>query len=340
MTLRFLKDEKVYIIMVLVYLIIQGLNWAGIINSYILQIIMLAGINVIMTISLNVVNGFTGQFSIGHAGFMAVGGYASAVITTLLFHTSSWPVYFQVPIFVLSLVFGGLAAALIGYLIGLPSLRLKGDYLAIVTLGFGEVLRAVLRAINYVGGPRGLTGIPMYTNFFWVFSITLLTVYAVRNFVNSSYGRACISIRENEVASASMAVDTTKYKVLAFTFSAFLAGVAGGLFAHLLMYLQPDQFGFVKSCDYLVYLYAGGMASISGSIVSATVLTVLPEVLRFLANWRLVIYAVLLVVMMLTRPEGLYGNREFSFLRIKKQVHREMAETPGSVVTGTTDPTK
>lgn len=320
---EFIKDKKVYIIMILSYLAIEILNKIGIINSYYLQILMFGGINIIMTISLNLVNGFTGQFSIGHAGFMGVGAYASAVVTTLLFNTTSWPVYYQVPIFLLSLLVGGIFAGFVGFLIGLPSLRLKGDYLAIVTLGFGELLRAVIRLIDYVGGPRGLAGIPRYTNLFWVFLFTILSIYAARNFVNSSFGRACISIRENEVAAETMGVDTTKYKIISFTFASAMAGVAGGLFAHLLMFLQPDTFSFQKSIDYLVFLYSGGMSSISGSIISAGVLTAVPELLRFLAKWRIVIYGVLLIILMIKRPEGLYGGKEFGFLKIKKRERKK-----------------
>ena len=163
--MKFIKNYKTPIIIIALFIVIQALNFMGILNSYFLQIIMFAGVNIIMTVSLNLVNGFTGQFSIGHAGFMAVGGYASAVVTTLLFNTSSWPIFIQVPVYILSLIIGGLAAALIGYIIGLPTLRLKGDYLAIVTLAFGEVLRATIRLIDYVGGPRGLNGIPSIQHF-------------------------------------------------------------------------------------------------------------------------------------------------------------------------------
>lgn len=317
--MKFLKDKKVYLFIILSYLIIFTLNKLDILNSYYLQIIMLAGVNIIMTVSLNIVNGFTGQFSIGQAGFMAIGGYMSAVFTTLLFNTSGWPVFTQIPMFLFSLFMGGVAASFVGLLIGLPTLRLKGDYLAIVTLAFGEVVRALIRLVDYVGGPRGLAGIPRYTNLFWVFVFTLLAIYGARNFVNSSFGRACISIRENEVAAETMGIDTTKYKVLSFTFAAFMAGVAGGLFGHLLMFLQPDTFSFLKSNDYLVFLYAGGAGSISGSIISGIVLTIVPELLRFLANWRIVIYALVLIILMLKRPEGLYGGKEFKFLKIKKK---------------------
>jgi branched-chain amino acid transport system permease protein len=329
--MNFLKDKKVYLIIVLLYVLITALNKFGIVNSYILQIIMLAGINIIMTVSLNIVNGFTGQFSIGQAGFMAIGGYASALFTTILFNTSSWPAYAQVPMFIFSLLMGGVAASFIGFLIGLPTLRLKGDYLAIVTLAFGEVVRATIRLIDFIGGPRGLAGIPRYTNLFWIFIFTFLAVYGARNFVNSSFGRACISIRENEVASETMGINTTKYKVLSFTFAAFMAGVAGGLYGHLLMFLQPDTFSFLKSNDYLVFLYAGGAGSISGSMISGLVLTIVPEMLRFMSNWRIVIYSLVLIMLMLKRPEGLYGGKEFKWLKLKKRT--VIADNKGAEIT-------
>lgn len=330
MNKNFFQEKKTYLIMIAVYAVLQILSQLDILNAYQQQIIMLAGINIIMTVSLNLVNGFTGQFSIGHAGFMSVGAYVSAVVTTLIFRTQSWPVYLQAPMFLVSLLAGGMAAGLVGFLIGIPSLRLKGDYLAIVTLGFGELLRAIIRMIDVVGGPRGLPGIPRYTNLFWVFLVTILCVYAARNFINSTYGRACISIRENEIASETMGINTTKYKTLVFTFASFMAGVAGGLFGHLLTFLQPDTFSFIKSTDYLVFLYAGGMGSISGSILSAGVLTAVPEYLRLLGDWftswRIPIYGLLLVILMLKRPNGFYGGREFKFLKVRHK-HVSLAQT-------------
>ncbi len=323
--MKLFKGKMTYVFIIGLYIILEILNKTGIINSYMMQIVKFAGINIIMTVSLNIINGFTGQFSIGHAGFMAVGAYSSAVITTVLFKTINWPVYMQIPMFLLSLLVGGLVASFIGFLIGIPTLKLKGDYLAIVTLGFGEIVRAIIRLIQPVGGARGLSAIPQYTNLFWVFVFTFLAIYASRNFVNSSFGRACISIRENEIAAETMGIDTTKYKILSFTFASFMAGVAGGLYGHLLMYLQPDMFSFVKSTDYLVFLYAGGMSSISGSIVSALILTALPEFLRFMSEWRMALYGVLLVILMIKRPNGLYGGKEFKFLQIKN--NKRMLET-------------
>jgi len=306
--LKLFKGKMTYVFIIGLYIILEILNKTGIINSYMMQIVKFAGINIIMTVSLNIINGFTGQFSIGHAGFMAVGAYSSAVITTVLFKTINWPVYMQIPMFLLSLLVGGLVASFIGFLIGIPTLKLKGDYLAIVTLGFGEIVRAIIRLIQPVGGARGLSAIPQYTNLFWVFVFTFLAIYASRNFVNSSFGRACISIRENEIAAETMGIDTTKYKILSFTFASFMAGVAGGLYGHLLM-----------------YLYAGGMSSISGSIVSALILTALPEFLRFMSEWRMALYGVLLVILMIKRPNGLYGGKEFKFLQIKN--NKRMLET-------------
>ena len=210
------------------------------------------------------------------------------------------------------------AAALVGCLIGIPSLKLKGDYLAIVTLAFGEIVRALLRLIQPIGGARGMIGIPNYANFFWVVLFVVLTLWLLRNLIYSPYGRAFIAIRDNEIAADAMGINTTKYKIMSFCIAAFIAGVAGGLYAHVLSFIQPDSFSFTKSSDFLVYLYAGGSGSLTGSVVGAILLTILPEVLRFLADWRLVLYALILVVVMLYRSEGLCGGKEVPFLRIKR----------------------
>lgn len=310
-----MKSIRNIFIVACIYTVFLVLNKIGFLDAYFLQLIMLTCINLMMTSSLNLINGFTGQFSIGHAGFMAIGGYVSAIISTLLFPRV--PSILQLPFFMLILLIGGCVAAFVGFLIGLPCLRLKGDYLAIVTLAFGEVIRAVIRMIPAIGGARGLPGIPAYSNYSIIFIITVISIIAIRNIVNSNHGRFFISIRENEIAAETLGINVFKYKVLAFVFSAFIAGIAGGLFAHLMNFIQPDQFSMAKSTDYLIFLYAGGTASISGSIISSIVLTILPEMLRFLSDWRLVIYAVLLVFIMLKRPDGLYGNKEFPALKVK-----------------------
>lgn len=299
------------------YALLFLLHKFKVIDSYVLQLVMLTCINLIMTTSLNLINGFTGQFSIGQAGFMAIGAYTSAIFTVVILPPAAISGFLQIPYFILSLLLGGVAAGIVGMLLGMPCLRLNGDYLAIVTLAFGEIVRALIRMIPFVGGPRGMTNIPMYSNFTIIFFIALIIVLVVRNLVNSSFGRAFVSIRENEIAAETLGINTFKYKVMSFAFSAFIAGIAGGLFAHLMSFIQPDQFSMVKSTDYLVFLYAGGTASLSGSIISSTLLTILPEMLRFLKDWRLVIYAVLLVFIMLRRPNGLYGGKEFPALRVK-----------------------
>ncbi len=316
---KFLKTYYPILGTILLYMLIMVLREVGIMNGYYIQIMMFAGINIMMTASLNLINGFTGQFCIGHAGFMSLGAYGAAVVTTLIFDGKNIPEPAQVPVFLLGLLVGGIVAALVGMLIGLPSLKLKGDYLAIITLAFGEIVRAVLRLIQPIGGARGMIGIPNYANLGWVIAFVALTLFLLRNLIYSPYGRAFIAIRDNEIAAGAMGINTTKYKIMSFCIAAFIAGVAGGLYAHVLAFIQPDSFSFTKSSDFLVYLYAGGSGSLTGSVVGALLLTVLPELLRFMADWRLAVYAVVLVVVMLYRSEGLCGGKELPFLRIRRE---------------------
>ncbi|MBQ6509569.1 MAG: branched-chain amino acid ABC transporter permease [Flexilinea sp.] len=317
--MKYLKKYYPVLISVALYFLITTLRKHKILNGYIVQVLMIAGINTIMTLSLNLINGFTGQFCIGHAGFMSLGAYGSAVITTLVFGGKSHTAAAMQPVVVvLGLIVGGTVAAIVGALIGLPSLKLKGDYLAIVTLAFGEIVRAILRLIKPIGAARGMIGIPNYTNIGWIIFFVTLTMWLMRNLIYSPYGRAFIAIRDNEIAADTMGINTTKYKIMSFCIAAFIAGVAGGLYSHVLSFIQPDSFSFAKSSDFLVYLYAGGSGSMTGSLVGAVLLTVLPEVLRFLSDWRLAIYAVVLVIVMLYRSEGLCGNYEFPFMRISR----------------------
>jgi len=334
------KYYKFIFITVAVYLLIEMMNGTipilpRILTRYYMQVLTFALINIIMTVSLNLINGFTGQLSIGHAGFMCIGAYTSAYFTTILFKASNMAYFPQLVLFVCSLMMGGFIAAIAGIIIGLPTLRLKGDYLAIVTLAFGEVIRSIIRAsdeiaaflsqiglvkfsetINKINGPRGLSTIPALSKFWLVYVIAIISVIIMRNFIYSTHGRACLSIREDELASETMGVNTTHYKIIAFSLSAFFAGVGGGLFAHVLRFIHPDNFSFIKSIDYLIYLYAGGMGSITGSILAATGLTILPEFLRVInfQQWRMVVYPLFLVILMLRKPDGIFGNREFSFL--------------------------
>jgi branched-chain amino acid transport system permease protein len=301
-----------------------GLNeWLpGVMSNYYFDILMLAGINIILAVSLNLVNGFTGQFSMGHAGFMSVGGYLSAFITTELVATNPQLMensFAAALIFVTSLILGGLAATAVGYIVGLPSLRLRGDYLAIVTLGFGEIIRVIFLNTEAVGGARGLSGINQYTSFGWIFTFVILTIFSVWRIVHSAQGRVLLSIREDEIAATAMGVNTTQGKVRAFAMGAFFAGIAGGLFAHNLGTINPQIFDFNRSFEVIIMVVLGGMGSISGSVVAAILLTVLKEALRPLQNYtgvdlRMVIYALVLILMMLARPKGIFGTSELGDL--------------------------
>lgn len=296
------------------------------IDPYILDVALGAGIAIVLAASLNLINGFTGQFSLGHAGFMAVGAYTSAMISTTLGPKLGWSSSTLLwTVFPLSLVAGGLLAALTGLAVGAPSLRLKGDYLAIVTLGFGEIIRVVLQNVDAVGGSRGLTGVPTHTNLFWAFGWAAVTVYVVWALLNSTFGRGFLAVADDEVAAEAMGLNTTRYKITAFAVGSFFAGVAGGLYAHLKGYLNPGGFGFDKSIEIVVMVILGGMGRHGGVVVAAIFLSLLPEGLRELggrsipnpfggAEWklawvkdmRMILYSLFLIVLMLTRPAGLF----------------------------------
>lgn len=303
-----------------------------------LNIIILAGINIILALSLNLINGITGQFSIGHAGFMAIGAYTSAVFTKYFFGDHIYGPLAGL-YFLFALIAGGVLAAISGILVGLPSLRLRGDYLAIATLGFGEIIRVVLFNVDKIGsrielgGATSFKGIPVITNFFWVYCIVFITIRLFVNLRKSSHGRALVSIREDELASELMGVNTTYYKVLAFVVGAFFAGVGGGLFGHYLGLLNPAKFNFILSVEVIVMVVLGGMGSLSGSFVAAVILTLLPEWLRNLTpqlasfikpfmpavgealsktDLRMIVYSLILIGLMLVRPKGLLGNQELS----------------------------
>jgi branched-chain amino acid transport system permease protein len=293
-------------------------------NPYYMRVLMLCGISVVLAVSLNIVNGFTGQFSIGHAGFMAVGAYGSAMFS--LHGGARWVQSLEgagVPEFaaqgaalMVALLIGGVLAAIAGYLVGLPSLRLRGDYLAIVTLGFGEIIRVVITNVDAVGAARGLPGIPAWANFFWVGLAVVAVVVVAKRLAASTHGRALFAIRDDEVAAEALGVDTTRYKVLAFVIGSFFAGIAGGLFAHYNAYLHPNSFTFLKSIEVIAMVVLGGLGSISGSILGAVLLTVLPEALRSAQELRMVIYSLMLIILMITRPGGLLGSRELSLGRL------------------------
>lgn len=318
-----------WLILAAVIGVLLGLNALMIetINPYVLRVIINCGIAMILAMSLNLVNGCAGQFSLGHAGFMGVGAYLAATITTVLptlpFIASNpdWVQLLRSDFGVgCSVLLGGLAAALAGYLVGLPSLRLKGDYLAIVTLGFGEIIRIVLLNIQAVGGARGLPGIPRSANLFWVYLWVVLTFFCLLRLIRSSIGRAILSVRENEIAAESMGVDIAHYKVVAFVVSSFFAGIAGALFAHYQGFVDPNAFSFTRSVEVVIMVVVGGMGSFTGSVIGAVIVTVVPELLRVLAKYRMVVFPLVLIVVMLVRPLGILGHREiWEIFRRKKK---------------------
>lgn len=282
------------------------------IDPYWLHIITLVGINVILAVSLNLINGYTGQFSLGHAGFMAVGAYTTAAITMF-----AGPKLFPLlggeesgfaigSVFFMALISAGLVASVAGIIVGGPSLRLKGDYLAIVTLGFGEIIKVIFRNVESLGGALGLTGIPPYTNVFWTYGFAAVTIYAVLALVHSTYGRGFLAVHDDEIAAEAMGINTTKYKIIAFVVGAFFAGIAGGLFAHQALAIDPKGFDFMKSIEIVLFVILGGMGNTIGVIAAAVLLTVLTESLRGIGEWRMLMYSFLLIVLMLTRPQGLF----------------------------------
>ncbi len=302
--MSFIKQSKGFWLSILlafiVYFVIQFLINSGQINPFYQNMIFTIAIHIILAVSLHLIIGITGQFSIGHAGFLAVGAYASAVITMKL----------GLP-FPLAILTGGIVAALSGMIIGIPTLRLKGDYLAIATLGFGEIVRIILLNIDYVGGASGIQ-VSHLTTWPWIFFTALITIVVIRNFTNSTHGRACISIREDEVAADAMGINTTYYKVTAFIIGAFFAGVAGSLYAHNFYIIQPSNFGFLKSIDILIYVVLGGLGSLSGSVIAAILLTIISTFLQDYPETRMVIYSLVLIVMMIYRPQGLLGTKELT----------------------------
>jgi branched-chain amino acid transport system permease protein len=281
--------------------------FSGRMDPYFLDVALGVGISIVLAASLNLINGFTGQFSLGHAGFMAVGAYTSAMVTTVLGpKLGASAAVQQWAVFPASLILGGLLAALAGLAVGAPSLRLKGDYLAIVTLGFGEIIRVILQNVEAVGGARGLVGVPSYTNLFWTFGGAAVTVYVVWGLLNSTYGRGFLAVADDEVAAEAMGLNTTRYKITAFAVGSFFAGVAGGLYAHLKGYLNPSGFDFNKSIEIVVMVILGGMGKHVGVIIAAILLTAIQEPLRKFGDYRMILYSVLLIVLMLTRPQGLF----------------------------------
>jgi len=278
---------------------------SGWINRYYLGVSIDIAINIVLAVSLNLINGHTGQFSLGHCGFMAVGGYVSAMLTIAAGRAGLPPALIPV-VFALSLVAGGVLAALAGVAVGIPSFRLRGDYLAIVTLGFGEIIRVFFQTFEPAGAASGLKGIPNHTTFLWAWSLAAVTVYVVACLVNSTYGRGFLAVHDDEIAAGAMGVNPIRYKVTAFSIGAFFAGIAGGLYAHHNVFLSPTGFDFMRSIEIVVMVILGGMGRTAGVVVAAILLTLLPEVLRQFSEYRMIIYSLLIIVLMMARPQGLF----------------------------------
>lgn len=279
--------------------------------GYLSGILILSGINLMTVLGLSLLTGFTGMFSFGHAGFMAIGAYIAATMTMKV----------GLP-FIIALLIGGLAAMLVSLLLGKLTLNLKGDYFCIATLGFGEATRLILDNIQYFGGARGLANIPTQgtTTLLNVVLIDIVAIVVLVFIIRSRHGRNMVAIREEELAAQTIGIDVFKYKLIAFAISALYAGIAGGLMAHYLGYIQPIMFKMVKSTEMTIIVIFGGLGSVSGSVVGTILLTFLPEILRSFSEWRLVIYGVAVIVIMISRPQGLMGGKEISFKWIEKLI--------------------
>lgn len=288
-----------------IYLLISFLVNENILNRQMKSLLVPIGINIILAVSLNLTTGFLGELSLGHAGFMAIGAYSGAIFTL----KANMPGAVE---FILGMLVGGVVAAAFGILIGVPVLRLKGDYLAIVTLAFGEIIRSVVNSLGITGGAMGLSKIPRYSNYTWVYVVVIITLFIITNLVHSRHGRAISSIRDNYIAAESIGIKVSRYKIMAFVIAAFFAGVAGVIYGHNLSILKPADFDYNKSIEILVFVVLGGMGSIKGSVIAAIVLTLLPEMLRAADDFRMLLYAVVLIALMLFNSSGLRSRLEES----------------------------
>jgi len=295
------KNILIFAGVIAVYAIIQVLRNFYILDGYHEITLAMICINVMLAAGLNLITGFTGQFSLGHSGFMAIGAYVCGLVLLRMPDHGG---------FFLGLFLGACGATIVGIMIGFPTLRLKGDYLAIATLGMAEIIRVIILNMHITNGAAGLSGIMRMANWFWLFWFAVITVVVINNFLRSSYGRACISIREDEIAAEAAGINSTLYKIAAFAIGAFFAGLAGGLYASYFYVLKPDLSGFLKSVDMLVIVVSGGLGSITGSVIAAIVLTVLMAALQSISDIRMIVYALILILLMRFRPQGLMGTME------------------------------
>lgn len=312
---KHIKNIRAIAVLLVTYFFLVWLLRSGLLTRQYRSLIIPIGVNIILAVSLNLVTGFLGELSLGHAGFMSIGAYTGALISIHL-QTLPMPISFAA-----ALICGGIMAAIFGFLIGVPVLRLGGDYLAIVTLAFGEIIKSIINALEFTGGAKGLNKIPLYSdykNFNLVFALTVLSVVLIVNLVRSRTGRAITAIRDNSIAAESIGINISENKVRAFVIGAFFAGIAGVIYAHNVGIIKPSTFDYNKSIEILVIVVLGGMGSIIGSIIAAVLLTMLPEFLRGAENYRLFLYAVVLIVMMIFNnsrmKQSLMHNKVFAKL--------------------------
>lgn len=303
---------------ILLYAILLVLMATGVINGYLKGVLVLIGINIIAATSLNLATGYLGQLALGHAGFMAIGAYTVGLLMKMV-KGSAFPVDIAL---VLALIAAGFMAAILAVLIGIPALRLRGDYLGIVTLGFGEIIRISIFNLPFTGGARGFRSYPGTMTFEKMYIIVSIVLIILFLLIRSRHGRAILSIREDEIAAEAVGVPTVFYKIFGFATSAFFAGVAGGVLAFYQRMIDPKKFTFMYSVEIFIIVVLGGMGSLTGTVVAAVILGILNEFLHVIDQWRLVIYSMILIVMMIFRPEGLMGNKEFSFVGVMKWLIR------------------
>ena len=326
-------------------LIIFFMDRSNMINDYIRSILVQCCYTIIMVGALNLAIGFLGQIALGHAGFMAVGAYTSALVTKAIKEGVASGAIAPVPdlaLLFIGLLSGAVMAALLGLIVGVPALRLRGDYLAIITLGFGEIIRIIIQSLPFAGGNglgsgqagQPLIMVPIMNNIYVIMCITAVCIGLMYAFVRSKYGRAIMAIRDDDIASGSVGVNNTFYKVLTFTISALFAGIAGSLFAHRgLGTLSQNDFTFMKSTEYVIMVVLGGMGSLTGSIIAAISLSILPEALRAFSNYRMLVYSVVLIIVMIFRPIGLCGSYEFSLYRILRKWRSQISPKLGHSAT-------
>lgn len=303
-------------IIVIVFAAIEFLLYGDLLTRQFRSLLIPVCINVILAVSLNLTTGFLGELTLGHAGFMSVGAYTGALVTMNL----NLPMVIEFPI---ALIAGGLVASLFGVIIGVPVLRLRGDYLAIVTLAFGEIIKSIINSMKITNGAMGLSNIELhgnYKHFGYVFFLTVITIFAIKNMVNSRQGRAVCSIRDNYIAAEAVGINVSRFKVMAFVVAAFFAGIAGVIYGHNVGTLKPTTFDYNKSIEILVIVVLGGMGSIRGSVIAAIILTILPEMLRSADEFRMFLYAVVLIAMMIFNSSQIKQRILSSdiFLKLKK----------------------